>query len=91
MGPALAIQQNIRRLQVAMEKASLVSVMDRARECGQQKSGRVGIVRAALLPLQLDLACQAPTFDQLHAEKRAALELRNLEDRHDIGVVEIGG
>ena len=34
---------------------------------------------------------QALSLDELHAEKRAALKFRDLEDRHDIGMVEVGG
>ena len=65
--------------------------MHGARDGGREPSGRPGIERRVLPRFLLDQPRQALTLDELHAEERATVKLGDLVDRHDIGVVQIGG
>ena len=73
---SLAIEQDVGWLQVAMEEAAFVGVLDRAGDGRHQASGRLGVVPGPRSFLRLDLMRQALSFDQFHAEDRGSLEIR---------------
>ena len=85
MGLHLGVHQDIGRLQIAVEDAPLVGVMDGACRHRHQpgRAARVGSV--AFEPL-----VQTLPGDQLHAEIVLIFIPADLEDRHDVGVVEPG-
>jgi hypothetical protein len=82
---AFGIQQDVRRLQVAVEDASLVRVMHRPGDFGDEprRGLRIGGVAGQ------DLG-QARAVDELHAEILPAVVLADLVDRDDSRMVEVG-
>ena len=78
--------QDVRGLQVAVEEALAVGVMDGRRQLGHEPRRGPGIagIPGALLG-------EVASVDELHAEEGDAVELVDLVDRHDVGVVEVGG
>jgi hypothetical protein len=102
---ALRVQEDVGRLEVAVQDAALVREMDRPRH-GRQESrrrGRRGTQRksrerfsSALLcalcgECFLDPLCQATTLNQLHAEIVLPLVVADLVDEDDVRVVQAGG
>ena len=80
----LGIEQDIGRLQVAVQVAVPVRVVDRACHGRQEPRGREGIPDQAG-----DVPREAPAIDPLHGEVEAAPAV-DLVDRHDVRVVEVG-
>ncbi len=83
MRPPFRIDQDVRRLQIAVKDASLMSVVDRTRGDRHELGGLPGIGHVVLRSL-----VEALTRDQLHAEVMLILELTDLEDRHNVGMIE---
>ncbi len=83
------VEQDVRRLQVAVQQAVLVRVVDRPRD-RRHEAGGAANVAGDRRPLG-----EAAPLDQLHAEERdahaAQAPLADLVDRHDVRVVEAGG
>ena len=85
MGLAVAIDQDVVGLQVAMQDAALMGMVHGAGDRRHQP-GR----GAEVLPEAGQLILEAAAVDQLHAEEVLALVLADLVDRHDVRVVEVG-
>jgi len=85
LGRAVGCQQNVARLQVAVDNAQTVCLGDAARERFDQL-GR--------LPRRPGLAAQPPVQtaagDVLQLEERQAVGLADVVDLHDIGVLQAG-
>ncbi len=81
VGLSFAIQQDVSGLEVAVDDAALVGVVDCSSECGNQPRR---LLRGA------PEASQRAPLDQLHAEIGVPLELADLVNRHDPGMVEMG-
>ena len=77
-------QEDVRRLEVAVEDRPLVRVVDRPRHLGHQRGDGP---RVALQPA--DVSRQVAALDQPHAEERLVVDLADLVDRHDVRVVEL--
>src|SRR5438128_2836450 len=82
---SLRIEKDIPRLQIAMENAALVGMMDGAGHRGEQPRGAALIAAEAL-----EVIGEAAAFEQLHAEEGGASEIADVVDRHDVGMIEIG-
>ena len=83
---ALPVEQDVGRLEVAVDDAALVGVVDGLGHLGHQP-GRLARRQRAVG----GLLGQAAALDEAHAEVVLALVLADLVDRHDVGVVEVGG
>ena len=83
---ALGVEQDVGRLEVAVQDAPLVGVVHRLGRLGHQPrprpSGRPCTVGEPV--------GEAAALDQLHAEVVLAVVLADLVDRHDVRVVERG-
>ena len=77
-------QQDVRRLEVAVEDAPLMGIMDRAGDGRHQ--GRGGARVRGVSP---DVRRQAPAVDELHAEVMVPFVLADLVDGHDVRVIEV--
>ena len=86
MRPVLAIEQDIRGLQVTVKDAPLMREVNRSCHRRQQSGGGAGLLEQARDPLD-----KAATFDQLHAVIVQALMLAHFVDRDDVRVIEPGG
>ena len=80
---ALLVDQDVGRLEVAVQDAPLVGVVHRLGRLGHQPRRGPRVVAVAVEP-----AGQAAAGDQLHAEVALAVVLADLVDRHDVGVVQ---
>ena len=80
---ALVVEQDVGRLEVAVEDAALVGVVDGPAASATSRAAARGSFCEAVEPLG-----EAAALDQLHAEVVLALVLADLVDRHDVGVVE---
>ncbi len=85
VGPAVRIEQDVRRLQIAVQNAPLVRIMHRPRHGRQQPPGRPEVRRKAR-----PVGGQAAVFEQLHAEVELTLVFADFVDRHDVRVVQVG-
>ena len=86
MRAAFGVEQDVGRLEVAMHHVAGVGVADRVGDGGRELGGLVGRER----PLADEIG-QALALDQAHREVRPRLMLADLVDRHDPGMVELGG
>ncbi len=84
VGLAPLVDQDVRRLQVAVQDAPLVGVMNGLGDGGHQPGRGREIGGEVAQPL-----VQAAARDQLHAEEALARRLAHLVDRHDVGMVEL--
>ena len=88
------VQQDVRRLQIAMQDAALMGVMDRSGHRRQQRAAfRCSAMLAARtrsLPCPFR-RCQAAPLDQLHAEEVLAFVFADLIDGHDVRMIQVGG
>ncbi len=82
---AVLVEQDVRRFQVAVEDAPLVGVVHRQGGLLQQRRGRFGI-----RDVVGELFIQARPADQLHAEIALAVVVADLQDGHDVRMVERG-
>ena len=80
------VEQDVGRLQVAVDHAALVGVFDRLGDLRHQLGRLAGRQRAVGQPLR-----EALPFDETHGEIMLPLVLADLVDRHDPGMIEIGG
>ena len=82
---ALLVKENVGRLEITVEDAALVGVVNSLGDRDHELRGvlRVGGVRR-------ECPAQARTADQLHREITLAVVLSHLVDRHDVGMVEPG-
>ena len=85
-GTLIALQQDVLRLDIAVDDAVLVGVVDGLghllHESGRRLRGRRPIVQQVL---------QTAAGDQRHGEKRLVFVLADLEDGHDAGMVQFRG
>ena len=79
----LLVDQDVRRLQVAMEDAAHVGVLDGFGRLDHQGHGRAEIV-----PERGELIGEVAPLDELHAEIALAVVLADFVNRDDAGVVE---
>ena len=79
-------QQDVGRLQVAVQDAAFVSVMDRAGHGRHQPRGRARVVGVTL-----DMVGQVAAFNQFHAEVVVAFVFADLVDRHDMRMIQVRG
>ncbi len=84
MGFAVLVQQDIGRLQVAMQDAALMGMVDGLGNDGDDAGRRAGIGGKIGEPL-----VEAAARDQLHAEEMPPLVPADLVDRHNVRVVEL--
>ena len=84
MRQAALVEQDIGRLQVAVQNPALVGMMDGLGDDGDQPGGRAGIGGELGEPL-----VEAASRDQLHAEEMPPSVLANLVNRHDVRMVEL--
>jgi hypothetical protein len=82
---SLRVQQHAALLQVAVQDAALVRVMDRTRRGGDQPGPRPWVVHKAH-----HLCRQAAAFHHLHREVVLAAVLADVVDRHAVRVVKLG-
>ena len=83
---AVAVDQDVRGLEVAMEEPLAVCVVECASQGGNQpgRGSRIAHVGGPLLG-------QVPSVNELHAEEEHAVLVADLVDRHDVGVVQLAG
>jgi len=81
---AVLQDHDVRGLQVAMDDAFEVRVVEGLRDLHHDARRRAGSQRAGVLEMSL----QGLAGDQLHGEVRHALHLATLEDADDVGMVE---
>ena len=79
------VHQDVRRLQISVENASLVGVVHGEGDRGHQSRRTLEIADELLQHL-----VQAAAGNQLHAEEALARRLAHLVNGHDVGVVELG-
>ena len=84
---ALLIEQDVRALDVAVNGAAFVRIRQRARD-GPQHRDNHGNREGALI---LDDRVERASLDELHHDVVDAARFPDLEDRHDVGVVERRG
>src|SRR5207253_2122826 len=77
---SLGVEQDVGRLEIAMQHAPLMRVLHRPGYRGQQLSSP-----AWLTPQAVEARRQTAAFDQLHAEVVLPLVLANFVDGHDVG------
>ena len=85
VGLALGVDHDVRGLQVAVQDAPLVRMVDGPGDRGHRLRGSLGSGGGFRQPLG-----EAAALDQLHREVAEALVLADLVDRHDVRVVEVG-
>ncbi len=82
---AAGIEEDVGRLEVAVQDAVPVGLMHRPRHRGHQAGGGPAV---AGQPRQV--AVEAAAVDQLHGEEGVALMPTGLVDGHDVGVIQAG-
>ena len=91
VGLAVPVKQYVRRLQVTVQDAALVRVMDRACNGGHHLCRRAANFFAFPGHLTLgDCLREAAARDQFHAEIRLPVQLADFVDRHDVRMVQAG-
>ena len=85
LGDAVAVEQDVGRLEVAMHDAGLVRRVHGRGERGHQL-GR----RAARLGRPLEAVGEAPPFEHLERDEGAAVGLADIVDLDDVGMAEPG-
>jgi hypothetical protein len=83
---SLGIEEDVARLEIAVQDAALVGVVDRTGHRRQQPGGGPRV-----LPEPRQVLAEVAAVDQLHAEVVLALVFPDLVDRHDVRVVEPRG
>ncbi len=83
VGLAPLVEEDVGRLEVAVQDAALVRVVHRAGHLHHQLNKPTRCIAWALR--------QTPPLDELHAEEVLPLMLADLVDGHDVRVVEVGG
>ena len=83
--PALVVEQDVGRLEVAVEDAPLVRVVHRGGDLGHQPRGGPGVAGRTRLGRG-----QAAAGQERHAEVVQPVVLADLEDRHDVRVFQRG-
>jgi len=81
---ALGIEQDVIRLHVAMQNAVLMGEVDGARDLRHQDGASMGVRVVAD-----HVFIEAATLDVTHAEEQLAIEITDLVDGDDVGVIEI--
>ena len=81
VGLSVAVNQDVARLEVAVQNAALMGVMDRPSHGSQHLSRARGLHAGRR-------AAEAPALDQFHGEVVLAVLLADLVDGHDVGVIE---
>jgi hypothetical protein len=76
--------QNVLRLQIAVQNAALVRMLNGQRRLLHQAGGLLGRERAVL-----NAVPKAFPFDPRHGQEVAALVLAGLKDRHNSGMIEL--
>ena len=99
LGDAVRVDQDVRRLDVAVDDAVLVGVVDRLADLPHEgedlldgdagREGRPALRGGLLLPI--DVVAEVASLQVLHREEVAAVLLSDLVDLHDVGVLEAGG
>jgi hypothetical protein len=84
-GCAVGFQEDVGRLQVAMNDSALVGRLDRPSEGGQQ-SGRL----ACRLGRAGQLLGQGAAFNELHGEVWSSVRVADVMELHDVGVLQSG-
>ena len=82
--PAL-VEEDVGRLEVAVDHAVPMGILDRLGDLHQQRGGLAWRQRSVG-----DLLRQALPLDEAHREIMLALVLADLEDRHDPRMIEVG-
>ena len=91
-GDLVLVDQDVRRLDVAVQDALVVRVIEGLRRLDADpgdESPVVGAVRRAVAPPGLEHPVEALAPDVLHRVIRQPVVLAGREDRHDVGVVEL--
>ena len=84
---ALAFDQDVVRLDVAVDDAGGVGGVERFGDLAEQGDG----ARRRQRPLAVDRPAQVAALDQAHRHDQLAVDLARVEDRHHRRVVEAGG
>src|SRR5581483_8965713 len=86
LGAALGVDEDVGRLHVAVDDARLVRVLERLRHVAGDLAGAApgDAVRRVL-----DELLEARARDELHREVERAADLARVEDRADVGVLEL--
>src|SRR5581483_3971385 len=84
LGLALLVEEDVLRLQVAVEKATLVRVVDGARELREERPRLLGRERS-LAPQAL---AERAAPEELHGDEARRLLERDLEDADDVRMLE---
>ncbi len=93
---ARAVQQHVGRLEVAVQDAALVGVMDGAGQGRHQAGEACLLLIGGPVPLSRHLefgepASQAASFHELQGEVGLVVDLANVVDGDDVGMVQLGG
>jgi hypothetical protein len=85
-GMSLLIDENVRRLQITMQNATTMSISDRSTDRSEHL--RRGTRR--LRPIQ-QFPSERRSFNQLHTEEGAAIDLTDFVDGDDMSMMQLGG
>ena len=95
---AVAIEQQVGRLHVAMERAMLVRMVQSIRDIGTDPGSqpeavaqRLRTLRLRLLPQPFDHCVESLPVDELHGVEVQPIGLAAVEHRHDVRVVQSRG
>jgi hypothetical protein len=85
------LKQNVCRLQIPVQDAALMRMMNGTGNAGKQSYH----CPVAIVPLRIVLAvgngsCQTATLDQFHAQEWQSFVLADLENRHNVGMIQPG-